>query len=69
MTIKELILKLRFSVNIEIRNDHQLVIAFHSDHIEAIKDDIVENEIDYWFVEYRDNKPYVCFKYTNGDKE
>ena len=34
-----------------------------------IIDDIVENEIDYWFVGYRDNKPYVCFKYTNGDKE
>lgn len=69
MTIKELILKLRFSVKVEIRNDYRIVIVFHSDHIEAVKDDILEKEIDYWFVGDKDNKPFICFKYTDGEKE
>lgn len=69
MTIKELILKLRIPLDIEIRKNNWRVITFHSDNIEAIKDDILENEIDDWFVGRITDEPYVCFNYTTKEEE
>lgn len=69
MKIKELILKLCTPLDIEIRKKNWRVITFCSDNIEAIKDDILENEIDDWFVGSRDDKPYVCFSYTTKEEE
>lgn len=69
MKIKELILKLRTPLDIEIRKNKWRVITFHSDNIEAIKDDILENEIDYWFVGRIADEPYACFNYTTKEEE
>lgn len=69
MTIKELILKLRTPLNIEIRKNNWTVITFRSENIEAIKDDILENKIDEWFVGRITNEPYACFNYITEEEE
>lgn len=69
MTIKELILKLHIPLDIEIRKNNWRVITFRSDNVEAIKDDILENEIDYWFVGRITDEPYVCFNYITKEEE
>ena len=69
MTIKELILKMRTPLNIEIRRNNWPVITCCSDNIEAVKDDILENEIDDWFIGCTTNKPYACFNYITEEEE
>ena len=69
MTIKEFILKLEYPAIIEIMKNKCLIATFNSDNVEAIKDEMLDNEIHDWYVSKIYYDPHVCINYITKEEE
>lgn len=50
MNIREMIEKYRTNCIVEIRRNNFKVMEFHSEDYEMVKDELLENEVNNWFV-------------------
>ena len=51
MTIREMISKYRTNCTIEIRCNNFKVMEFHSEDMDMVKDELLDNEVDNWGID------------------
>lgn len=51
MTIREMISKYRTNCTVEIRCNNFKVMEFHSEDMDMVKDELLDKEVDNWFVD------------------